>query len=203
MSAISSFGSSNSGTSSANALSSLSSDEFLQIIFTELSNQDPLSPNDTSATLDQLSTLMSIESDTQMVESLSQLVGQNELTAASALIGSLVVGTSLDNRQVADLVISVSMTQDGPVLNLFDGSRMLFGDILEIVGPIDDLNNDGDPPIDDDQNDDNDDDDDVPVGNNDDTPPSNINTIDPDDVNVNPNQGNSIDPVLKTVSNGV
>ncbi|CAN0523520.1 unnamed protein product, partial [Laminaria digitata] len=168
-----------------------------------LSNQDPLSPNDTSATLDQLSTLMSIESDTQMVESLSQLVGQNELTAASALIGSLVVGTSLDNRQVADLVISVSMTQDGPVLNLFDGSRMLFGDILEIVGPIDDLNNDGDPPIDDDQNDDNDDDDDVPVGNNDDTPPSNINTIDPDDVNVNPNQGNSIDPVLKTVSNGV
>jgi flagellar basal-body rod modification protein FlgD len=204
MSAISPFGSSNTGTSSANALSSLSSDEFLQIIFTELSNQDPLSPNDTSATLDQLSTLMAIESDTQMVESLSQLVGQNELTAASSLIGSLVVGTSLDNRQVADLVISVSMTQDGPVLNLFDGSRMFFNDIIEIVGPIDDINNDDDnddPPIDD--NTDDDDDDDVPMGNTDGGPAPVVKTVDPGDVTPNTNQGNSVDPQPRTVSNDV
>lgn len=204
MSAISPFGSSNSGNSSANALSTLSSDEFLQIIFTELSNQDPLSPNDTSATLDQLSTLMSIESDTQMVQSLTQLVGQNELTAASSLIGSLVVGTSLDNRQVADLVISVSMTQDGPVLNLFDGSRMFFSDIIEIVGPIDDINNDDDnddPPIDD--NTDDDDDDDVPMGNTDGGPAPIVNTVDPGDVTPNTNQGNSVDPQPRTVSNDV
>jgi hypothetical protein len=39
---------------------------------------------------------------------------------------------------VADLVISVSMTDEGPVLNLFDGSRMFFSNVDEVIGPLDD-----------------------------------------------------------------
>jgi len=33
-------------------------------------------------------------------------------------------------------VISVSQTEDGPVLNLFDGGRMRFDQVDEVVGPI-------------------------------------------------------------------
>ncbi|MFK7758792.1 MAG: flagellar hook capping FlgD N-terminal domain-containing protein [Phycisphaerales bacterium] len=156
MSAISDFSSSN-PVSSDDALSTLSSGQFLQIIFTELQNQDPLEPQDTGAMLDQLSTLRTIESDTQMVESLENLVSQNEFAAASQLIGSLVSGVTLDNQRTADLVISVSQTSQGPVLNLFDGSRMFFDQVDEIAGPIDDFANpdtdvdgddgDGSPPI--------------------------------------------------------
>ncbi len=136
MSAISSFSSNPTSSSGSNALGALSSGDFLQIIFTELTNQDPLEPNDTQATLEQLATIRSIESNTQMVDSLSQLVSQTELASASQLIGSLVSGITLDNRRVADLVISVSQTADGPVLNLFDGSRMFFRNVDEIVGPL-------------------------------------------------------------------
>jgi len=127
------------------AFSELSSAEFLQIIFTELANQDPLEPNDTQAMLNQLSSIRSIEADTQFANQLGKLVRQNELAAASGLIGSLVSGITLDNRRVADLVISVTQTELGPVLNLFDGSRMFFSNIDEIIGP---LNDDGpdDPP---------------------------------------------------------
>ena len=39
----------------------LGSEEFLKIILTELTSQDPLSPNDTSALLDQISTIRSIK----------------------------------------------------------------------------------------------------------------------------------------------
>lgn len=152
MSAISDFSSSNPVSSTGDAFNTLSSAEFLQIIFTELQNQDPLEPQDTGAMLDQLSTLRTIESDTQMVASLESLVSQNEFAAASQLIGSLVSGITLDNQRVADLVISVSQSSQGPVLNLFDGTRMLFSQVDEIAGPIDDFTNPDDdtPPTDDD-----------------------------------------------------
>ncbi len=203
MSAINSIGSTGNPTSTTDAFSALTSGQFLQIIFTELQNQDPLEPNDTSAMLNQLSTLRSIESDTQMVDSLSRLVNQSEFAAASSLIGSLVSGITLDNRRVADLVVSVSNTQDGPVLNLFDGSRMFFNNVDEIAGPIGDPD-DGEPPIDDnDDQDDQDDDVDPPIvdGN---TPNPNLGQLNPGDLGTGiiPG-GNTVNPVRKTVSNDV
>ncbi len=151
MSAISDYSTSNPVSSTDDAFNTLSSAEFLQIIFTELQNQDPLEPQDSGAMLDQLSTIRTIESDTQMVASLESLVSQNEFAAASQLIGSLVSGITLDNQRVADLVISVSQSSQGPVLNLFDGTRMLFSQVDEIAGPIDDFTNPDDdvPPNDD------------------------------------------------------
>ena len=194
MSSIDSIGSSSNVTTSTDAFSALTSGEFLQIIFTELQNQDPLEPNDTSTMLDQLSTLRAIESDTQMVDSLSSLVNQTEFAAASSLIGSLVSGITLDNRRVADLVVSVSNTQDGPVLNLFDGSRMFFGNVDEVVGPIDQPNPD-DPNIDDDDDNNN-------GGGNTITP--NLGEVDTDGLNQDSvNTDNGTTPVQKTVSNDV
>lgn len=202
MSSIGGIGSSSSATSSTDAFSALSSGQFLQIIFTELTNQDPLAPNDTQSMLNQLSTLRSIESDTQMVDSLGRLVSQSEFAAASSLIGSLVSGITLDNRRVADLVVSVSNTQDGPVLNLFDGSRMFFHNVDEIVGPIDDIVDDDDPPIDDNDDDDDNNDDDPPSV--DDLMPPILGDVNPGDVDNKqiPNTGDR-DPVQKTVSSDV
>jgi flagellar basal-body rod modification protein FlgD len=137
MSAISGFATPNSfSTTNSNAFSELTSGQFLKIIFAELANQDPFEPNDSQAMLQQLATIRSIESDTQLSTKLNALVRQNEFAAATGLIGNLVSGITLDNRRVADLVISVSMTQDGPVLNLFDGSRMFFSKVDEVVGPL-------------------------------------------------------------------
>jgi len=202
MSAIDSLGSNTNPASSTDAFNSLTSGQFLQIIFTELTNQDPLAPNDTQSMLNQLSTLRSIESDTQMVNSLKRMVAQSELASASQLIGSLVSGITLDNRRVSDLVISVSMTQDGPVLNMFDGSRMFFSNVDEIVGPIDDITPPDDPNNDDDDDDSDgidDDQSDPGAG----TIPPSIGTIKPDNTtpSVGPNQG--VDPIRKTVSSDV
>ncbi|MDF1809905.1 MAG: flagellar hook capping FlgD N-terminal domain-containing protein [Phycisphaerales bacterium] len=201
MSAINNFSPTSSPSTSTDAFSALSSGEFLQIIFTELSNQDPLAPNDTQSMLNQLSTLRSIESDSQMVNSLQRMVSQSELASASQLIGSLVSGITLDNRRVSDLVISVSMTQDGPVLNMFDGSRMFFSNVDEIVGPIDDF---VDPPEDDIEDDIDDDDiDDGPSDSNDDDLLIGIGQIDPTKTDGGKVDKVDTDPVRKTFSNDV
>jgi flagellar basal-body rod modification protein FlgD len=124
------------GSPQADGFSQLSSEEFTKIIFTELGNQDPLEPNDTSALLEQLSMLRSIQSDIDMMDRLSSIVDQNELAGASNLIGKLVSGIDESNERVLDFVLSVSRTSDGAVLNLEQGGRVAMEDVDEIIDPI-------------------------------------------------------------------
>lgn len=114
---------------------SLSSEEFTKIIFAELSQQDPLKPNDTSALLEQVSMIRSIESDMDLSESLGDLLNRNEFASSTGLIGQFVGGINDRGERVADLVLSVSRTSDGPVLNLANGSRVSIGQVDEIVSP--------------------------------------------------------------------
>ncbi len=114
-------------------LGGLSSSDFTKIILEELTAQDPLAPNDTSALLEQIATIRRIESDTGITDKLSLLVGQNEFAAAAGLIGSRVSGLSLTNELVQDVVVSVSKTREGPLLTLAGGDRMLFADMSEVA----------------------------------------------------------------------
>lgn len=149
MSTVDAVGGSSS-PASASGFGALSTEDFLNIMLTELQAQDPLEPQDSQALLDQFSSLYQIESSTKTAESLDSLVHQNEFASASLLIGSLVSGISLDNRRVADIVLSVSNTKDGPVLNLLDGSRVLFSNVDEVVGAVDFGDEDSDTTTDDD-----------------------------------------------------
>ncbi len=116
-----------------NRFGELSSQEFVEIIFTELANQNPLEPSDTGALLDQLSTLRSIQSDIDLQSKLESLVAQNELTSAASMIGKFVSGVSVEGEFVEDFVFSVTRTQDGPVLNLDGGKRLALANVHEIV----------------------------------------------------------------------
>lgn len=97
----------------------MSSEEFMKIIFTELQQQDPFKPNDSSALLEQLNSIRSIESDIQMGEQLESIVFQNQLASAGNLIGKRVGGLSTENTRVAGTVKSVSRVGDeiGLLLN--------------------------------------------------------------------------------------
>ncbi|MEO1128900.1 MAG: putative Ig domain-containing protein [Planctomycetota bacterium] len=134
MSAIDSLGAST-ATSSTDAYSALTSGEFLEIMFAELTNQDPLAPNDTQALLDQLSTIRAIESDEALTDQLGQLVSQNELTSASSLVGKFVTGRDITGTDVAGYVDSISVTSDGLIMNLSGGFRVEMDDLLEIIDP--------------------------------------------------------------------
>jgi flagellar basal-body rod modification protein FlgD len=104
-----------------NAYADLSSDEFLKIMLTELSNQDPFEPNDSQAILDQLSSLRSIESDLNLQEQLESLVLQNAIGQAGALIGKQVEGLSRDNETVTGIVTAVRVVDGKAQLELDNG----------------------------------------------------------------------------------
>jgi flagellar basal-body rod modification protein FlgD len=135
MSAISGTGSTNAPASSGNAFSAITSGDFLEIMFSELANQDPLSPTDTKALLDQIGTIRSIESDISLKDSIETLVKQNGLSAAGGLVGKYVTGLTPSGLRVDGIVISVKSTREGPVLNLSNRATLAFDRVEDIVDP--------------------------------------------------------------------
>jgi flagellar basal-body rod modification protein FlgD len=124
--------SSSSSSSSSGRFSELSSEQFIKIIFTELSNQDPFKPNDSSALLEQLNSIRSIESDTQLTKQLSSIVTQNQLATAGNLIGRQVQGLTTDSNRVAGTVVSVAR-QDNDVSLLLDNGWVVPMDNVETI----------------------------------------------------------------------
>ncbi|MBX3389964.1 MAG: hypothetical protein KF691_10980 [Phycisphaeraceae bacterium] len=123
MSAASSILNSTSTQTSAqpSGFSALSSEQFTKIILTELANQDPLSPSDTNALLQQLSSIRNIQSSMDLSEKLGSLVSDNQFAAASNMMGKIIGGISTDNVRTIGRVDSVSKTDDGVFLNLNNG----------------------------------------------------------------------------------
>lgn len=137
MSTVDSVSASTGSAVAASTVGSLSSDEFLELIFTELSSQDPLDPNDTNALLEQIANIRSIQSDVDLVDRLGELVGQNELSSGASLIGRLVSGISEVDDRVSGVVSSVSKTDDGVVLNLEGGIRVPMDNVDKVFDASD------------------------------------------------------------------
>ena len=116
-----------------NKYSDLTSEDFVKIMFTELSNQDPLKPNDSSQLLQQMSDLRSIQSDLELSNKLTSVVTQNQLATAGALLGKTVYGLTEYGDVAGGIVKSVTRTDDGPVLNLATGERIPFIHIMRML----------------------------------------------------------------------
>jgi flagellar basal-body rod modification protein FlgD len=95
-----------------NGLNDIDLNEFLNLMITELQNQDPLNPTDNAALLQQVGELRSISSNDQLVSTLKNFSSTQELTTASSLIGKTVKGLDLGAKEVNGEVTSVSVKID-------------------------------------------------------------------------------------------
>lgn len=123
------------GASSTGGFDDVSSQDFLAIILSELQNQDPLSPNDTQALLDQIGTIRSIESDLELTDKLEEIAKRGEISSASSLVGTFAAGRTDNGQEVVGFVDSVSVTRDGLRLNLGTGFSIALNNVDEIVDP--------------------------------------------------------------------
>ncbi len=120
---------------SPNGFSSLSSADFIRIMFTELANQDPFQPSDSSALLDQMNSIRSIESNIQLMDRLDTLVFENKLSSAATLIGKVVQGLTDDGFRVDGTVSTVLRQGDEVTLELDTGWRLSIDNIERIEEP--------------------------------------------------------------------
>jgi flagellar basal-body rod modification protein FlgD len=93
-------------------LKDLDINQFLQLMVTELTNQDPLNPMDNTQLVQQIGELRSIAASDQLTTTLQAVQTQQSLTTASALIGKTVTALTTDNQEVTGKVESVSVQVD-------------------------------------------------------------------------------------------
>ena len=118
----------------ANRFAEMNSQEFIQIMLAELSNQDPFEPADSAAVLEQLSSLRNIESQIKLQDKLESLVLQNQIAIAGGMIGKTVLGLDVANDEVSGIVTAVRV-QDGTAILELDSGKTL---PLDRVTRIDD-----------------------------------------------------------------
>ena len=112
------------GAANPSRFANIQTDDFIRVLISELVNQDPFDPQDSSALLEQLSSLRNIESQLVLQNQFKSLVRQNQISLAGTLIGRIVSGIDQNNDRASGQVISVRV-QDGKAILELEGGRML------------------------------------------------------------------------------
>src|SRR5579871_831713 len=100
--------SSASSTASAQ-LSSLTQQQFLQILLSGLQNQDPLNPVDTTTFLTQMTEFANVEGQQTLNANFTQMLQLQQLTDGASLIGKTVSYTASNGSTASGTVAGVSV----------------------------------------------------------------------------------------------
>jgi flagellar basal-body rod modification protein FlgD len=121
------------GTQAANPNAfNLGPSDFLNMMITELQNQDPTKPTSSSDLLGQMSQIGQLQSATSLQTSLQSMVLQNSISSAGNLIGKSVQGMDDQNNTVSGLVTSVRVENKQVKLELDSGNSLQLGNVTSV-----------------------------------------------------------------------
>ena len=112
----------------------LSATDFINLMVTQLQNQDPLQPTDSSQLLSQMSQIGQLQASTSLQTTLSQIMMQNQLTSAGNLIGKHVTGMDAQGNTFKGVVNSVKMKSDGVYVELDTNQELSLSQVNTIDG---------------------------------------------------------------------
>jgi flagellar basal-body rod modification protein FlgD len=106
----------------------LGQQEFLKLLITQLTNQDPLSPQDDKAFLAQMAQFSTVEGITNMTKNLGQF-------QAASLIGKTIDANVVDSsgvaKAVSGVVNAVKLLSDGPHL-IVNGTDITMDQVQQV-----------------------------------------------------------------------
>jgi flagellar basal-body rod modification protein FlgD len=97
---------------------------FLQLLITQMKNQDPTQPMDTAQLMSQLASFSQVEQGIKTNSKLDSLLTANALSQADGVIGRTI--TSADGSK-SGVVESVTITSDGAMATLQGGATLMLG----------------------------------------------------------------------------
>ncbi len=120
------------------SIAALDSNDFLKLLITELTNQDPLEPTGNEELLRQISSIRDIELSTTQTESLQRLTSQQSIGSASSLMGQFVTGHSNPDGTVdRGMVVGIRFNESGsPTLVLSNGLEISMDRVNTIESPL-------------------------------------------------------------------
>lgn len=117
---------------SSRSIEEMSSMDFLKLLITQLSNQDPFEPMKNQELLEQLSAIRSLESNMTISENFRKLLAHQELASATLLIGGWVTGVDVNGELVEGRVERVVMDASGVRVQIGDHEIALRN--IQLVG---------------------------------------------------------------------
>jgi flagellar basal-body rod modification protein FlgD len=132
----SSTGTSSTGSTSTTTNNSLNLNpsDFINMMMTQLQNQDPLNPTSSDQLMSQMSQIGQLQSTSQLQSTMKQLTAQSQIGAASSLIGKQVTGLDLNNDPISGTVSSVQVSSTGVNLSLAEGGSLALSNVSGIAG---------------------------------------------------------------------
>lgn len=97
---------------------SLDTSDFMNLLITQLQNQDPTQPMSNQELLQQVTQIGTLQSQNQLSDTMKQLVLQNQIASAAGMIGKGVVGTDANSNPVSGVVTSVKVDNANSTVNL-------------------------------------------------------------------------------------
>ena len=121
----------------SDSLGALGSEDFFNLLITQLTNQDPLEPTGNEELLQQIASIRDIELSTSLTESLAQLSGHQQFASAASLIGKYVKSLPDDSGVIqAGIAVGVRFDATGePILQLSDGHELPLNRVASIEPP--------------------------------------------------------------------
>jgi flagellar basal-body rod modification protein FlgD len=110
--------------------SALDQETFLKLLVTQMKTQDPTKPMESTEYIAQLASFSQVEQSVQLNNKLDSLLTSSAISLAESMIGRTV--TSGDGR-VSGEVVSVRITNEGPMCTLADGKTLMLDDGVVIA----------------------------------------------------------------------
>ena len=122
-------------TSSASTVGgkSLSGDDFMRLMITQLQHQDPMSPTDSNQLLQQIAEISSLQSNQALQTTLTAMTLQQSIGAGGNLIGRLATGLDMSGEQVMGLVIGVRIENEKVLLALHSGDEIPLENVTAVA----------------------------------------------------------------------
>jgi flagellar basal-body rod modification protein FlgD len=96
----------------SDAFKDLNLDTFIQLLVSELQNQDPMNPMDNAQILNQVSQIRAIESNTRLTDTLGSVLRGQNVATASSLLGKKISGLTDKGDKVQGVVDRVTVADD-------------------------------------------------------------------------------------------
>jgi flagellar basal-body rod modification protein FlgD len=126
----------------------LDTDDFMKILLTELTNQDPFEPMKNQDLLNQISSIQELQSNQAMSDSFTKItdrfdgfmgkldtfLNREQLSSAGGMIGQMVSGTSINGQAALGKVVAVTMDQNEILLELDTGDTVRLNDMTRLGG---------------------------------------------------------------------
>ena len=115
------------------AKTTLSRDEFMKILLSEITHQDPFNPVSNQDFLSQLVQLQTLEATSELAKGIGDLIAVNKLSSAGSLIGLVVRGELEGGEEIVGKVEKVVLRGKEPLL-LVSGSELPLSNVREVLG---------------------------------------------------------------------